>query len=199
MDHGKPPTVLLRGTEALGSRTILLTGQEASPPIETPVQELLDLPARSSTGKKTPRPAVPMPVLRALFARAGGRCEKCRDRGPLQVHHRRPWSDGGSHHLEDLEARCAACHATATTSPTGRTGMKHDKRLGASAKSGAREKQPIRRPRATGDRLRADWSADLLSGTRRIRERSDSPRAGAEVPGKPGLPADGRDRRFPAG
>ncbi|MBI3924853.1 MAG: HNH endonuclease [Armatimonadetes bacterium] len=108
-DRGVLPAAPEKVEEALGSRTILLTGKEASPPIEMPVQELLDLPARSSTGKKTPRPA----VLRALFARAGGRCEKCRGRGPLHVHHRRPWSDGGSHHLEDLEARCAACHAMA--------------------------------------------------------------------------------------
>jgi len=89
-----------------------------APVLETPRPagpEQLQLlsPRKTSRGKSRPRTAVPHSTLRALFVRARGRCEVpgCGGHGFLQVHHRKPWSEGGTNALEDLELRCAACHS----------------------------------------------------------------------------------------
>jgi hypothetical protein len=59
------------------------------------------------------RPAVPRAVLRAVRARANGRCEMpgCGRGGQLHVHHLTPVSDGGIHTVDSLRLLCAACHA----------------------------------------------------------------------------------------
>lgn len=57
------------------------------------------------------RQPVPAAVLRALYGRAGGCCERCGSSGlPLQVHHQKPVSEGGDNALETLELLCPACH-----------------------------------------------------------------------------------------
>ena len=57
------------------------------------------------------RTAIPNPVIRRVFARAGHRCECCgRKGGRLDVHHRNPVSEGGSNDPEFLELLCRACH-----------------------------------------------------------------------------------------
>ena len=40
----------------------------------------------------------------------GGRCARCRLRRPLQIHHRRYRSHGGTHRVENLEPVCWDCH-----------------------------------------------------------------------------------------
>jgi 5-methylcytosine-specific restriction endonuclease McrA len=39
-----------------------------------------------------------------------GRCARCRSRRPLQIHHRRYRSHGGTHRVENLEPVCWDCH-----------------------------------------------------------------------------------------
>ena len=39
-----------------------------------------------------------------------GRCARCRCRRPLQIHHRRYRSHGGTHRLDNLEPVCWDCH-----------------------------------------------------------------------------------------
>jgi HNH endonuclease len=39
-----------------------------------------------------------------------GRCARCRTRRPLQIHHRRYRSHGGTHRVENLEPVCWDCH-----------------------------------------------------------------------------------------
>ena len=39
-----------------------------------------------------------------------GRCARCRLRRPLQIHHRRYRSHGGTHRVENLEPVCWDCH-----------------------------------------------------------------------------------------
>lgn len=57
------------------------------------------------------RTAIPNAIIRRVFARAGHRCECCgRKGGRLDVHHRKPVSEGGSHKLSCLELLCRACH-----------------------------------------------------------------------------------------
>ena len=40
----------------------------------------------------------------------GGVCARCRLRRPLQIHHRRYRSHGGTHRVENLEPVCWDCH-----------------------------------------------------------------------------------------
>lgn len=52
----------------------------------------------------------------AILHRDGGHCQVCGDVRPqqeLHVHHKQPVSEGGTHELENLELRCADCHAEA--------------------------------------------------------------------------------------
>ena len=64
-------------------------------------------PGGQAKGQRTP---VPAPVVRALYARANSRCEKCGGRSFLQIHHKTPVSEGGTNRLEDLELLCSSCH-----------------------------------------------------------------------------------------
>lgn len=59
------------------------------------------------------RRKVPRRLMRALMARAGGKCEKpgCENGPPFDVHHKKPVSRGGQHSLEEIELYCKACHA----------------------------------------------------------------------------------------
>ena len=61
--------------------------------------------------KSTGREHIPNATLRALFARAGNCCERCRARSAhLQVHHVVPVCEGGGNTLDQLRLYCRACH-----------------------------------------------------------------------------------------
>jgi hypothetical protein len=50
----------------------------------------------------------------AILHRDNRECQRCGDSRPqqeLHVHHKEPVDDGGTHELENLELRCADCHA----------------------------------------------------------------------------------------
>ena len=48
---------------------------------------------------------------KAIKARDGNRCRKCRGRQDLEIHHIKPVVDGGTNALENLILLCAKCHA----------------------------------------------------------------------------------------
>jgi HNH endonuclease len=54
---------------------------------------------------------IPNATVRALFARAGNRCERCGTKGRLDVHHTTPVSEGGGNSLKALRLFCSACHS----------------------------------------------------------------------------------------
>src|SRR5262245_58836358 len=65
------------------------------------------------------RNPIPGPVRLAVFKRAGGRCECCGERKPLELHHIRYWIPSHEHPQEwpifgretadDLKAYCRGC------------------------------------------------------------------------------------------
>ena len=61
--------------------------------------------------EKAKRDYIPTATVRALFARAANRCERCGARAPrLDIHHTTPVCEGGGSLLEDLKLYCRACH-----------------------------------------------------------------------------------------
>jgi 5-methylcytosine-specific restriction enzyme A len=51
---------------------------------------------------------------KAALARAGRRCERCSSPLRLQVDHRIPVSQGGTHDLANLQVLCVTCHGRKT-------------------------------------------------------------------------------------
>lgn len=49
---------------------------------------------------------------RIAMQRHDWRCARCRSRRPLQIHHRKYRSHGGTHELANLEPVCWDCHRT---------------------------------------------------------------------------------------
>lgn len=49
-------------------------------------------------------------IKRRVLDRDGHRCQKCGTAAPLQVHHKQPVEDGGSHALDNLLSFCRGCH-----------------------------------------------------------------------------------------
>jgi hypothetical protein len=47
---------------------------------------------------------------RISIQRYDGRCARCRSRRPLQIHHRKYRSHGGTHQVDNLEPVCWDCH-----------------------------------------------------------------------------------------
>ena len=47
---------------------------------------------------------------RKALEQHGWRCARCRRNRPLQIHHRRYRSHGGTHQIENLEPVCWDCH-----------------------------------------------------------------------------------------
>lgn len=47
---------------------------------------------------------------RIAMQRAGWRCSRCRSMRPLQPHHRKYRSHGGTHRIDNLEPVCWDCH-----------------------------------------------------------------------------------------
>ena len=45
-----------------------------------------------------------------VLKKYAGRCARCRSRLPLQIHHRKYRSHGGTHGLDNLEPVCWDCH-----------------------------------------------------------------------------------------
>lgn len=103
------PALIAADLEATSARN-----EEPPPQTSTTKPE-----APTSTGEPEPdlgtstwksRASISNPVLRAVHARAGNRCERCGARGQLCVHHKKPRSDGGSNQIENLELVCLPCH-----------------------------------------------------------------------------------------
>ncbi len=62
-------------------------------------------------GSQHSRDYLPNATIRAVYARAGGCCEQCgRRSGLLDIHHKKPVSEGGDNSLENLELLCRPCH-----------------------------------------------------------------------------------------
>lgn len=58
------------------------------------------------------RTAIPNRILRILFAQAGHRCQRCNSASSLlEVHHKKPVSEGGDNRIESLMVLCRACHS----------------------------------------------------------------------------------------
>ncbi len=78
-----------------------------------PAQKRANVPtATPSPEKKPKRENVPAATLRALYLRAGHRCERCGcSNGAMHVHHPRPVCEGGDNSLESLELLCGPCHS----------------------------------------------------------------------------------------
>ena len=70
-----------------------------------PQQEMLHLEPKA----RRRRPMTAATVV-ALAVACGGYCSRCRERGPLHVHHRQPWSETQTHAWEHLEVLCGGCH-----------------------------------------------------------------------------------------
>ncbi|MGE0490992.1 MAG: HNH endonuclease signature motif containing protein [Vulcanimicrobiota bacterium] len=107
-DRGLLPAEPAAVDEAMKQTGIVV----ACPPPELPAgstqpEQLPLLPSRSKV-----RPGLPVGLVRAVHARALGRCERCSCAGGnLVVHHVRAWSETRCHRLEDLELLCPSCHA----------------------------------------------------------------------------------------
>ncbi|PWU16697.1 MAG: HNH endonuclease, partial [Bdellovibrio sp.] len=50
---------------------------------------------------------------RAIWQRAGSKCEKCGSQFALQIDHCRPWALGGDHQFENLRLLCRNCNQRA--------------------------------------------------------------------------------------
>lgn len=70
------------------------------------------VPKQANPDQVTGRRSIPIPQLRAVYARAQGRCENCGCKGgALQVHHCRAVSRGGRNRARELKLLCPGCHA----------------------------------------------------------------------------------------
>ncbi len=118
----KPPQRVKRAEPARRAKGDDSTGPSSAeaakivvPPSETPATSAGSTEAPLSNprpGKKPKRENVPAATLRALYLRAGHRCERCGcSNGGLHVHHRRPVCEGGDSSLGSLELLCGPCHS----------------------------------------------------------------------------------------
>ncbi|MGE0495839.1 MAG: HNH endonuclease [Vulcanimicrobiota bacterium] len=70
------------------------------------------VPKQTNPDQAAGRRSIPIPQLRAVYARAQGRCENCGCKGgALQVHHCRAVSRGGRNRARELKLLCPGCHA----------------------------------------------------------------------------------------
>ena len=65
---------------------------------------------RDRVSRRKARTPITAALMRSLFLRARGRCEKCGGRGPLHVDHMKPWDDHPVHELSGLQVLCIPCH-----------------------------------------------------------------------------------------
>ena len=81
---------------------------------ESPCKDIEEADQQMAAGSASKRRREPVPAatLRALYLRAGRKCERCGcANAGLHVHHRRPVCEGGSNDLESLELLCGPCHS----------------------------------------------------------------------------------------
>lgn len=111
-ERGLLPAAPAAVDEALKQKGIVVAGpQPVLPAGSRQAEQLPLLPPPSKT-----RTSIPLVLLRAVFTRACGRCERCsHGGGNLVVHHIRAWSETRRHRLEDLEVLCPGCHAAEHT------------------------------------------------------------------------------------
>ncbi|MCA9790915.1 MAG: HNH endonuclease, partial [Candidatus Eremiobacteraeota bacterium] len=107
-DRGLLPAEPAAVDEAMKQTGIVVAAASTELPAGSSRAEQLSLLPNPSKG----RPGLPVGLVRAVYARACGRCERCSCAGGnLVVHHVRAWSDTRQHRLEDLELLCPGCHA----------------------------------------------------------------------------------------
>lgn len=76
-----------------------------------PLRRRTPLRARSRLRERRGPRLIALQTREALVRRARGRCERCdRMAPPLDAHHRRMRSQGGSDALENLSLLCRRCH-----------------------------------------------------------------------------------------
>ncbi len=75
-------------------------------------------PIRGYRQAGQPKPPIPTEVRAVVLARAGGFCEGCGDRKPLELHHLH-YETEGHEHPDDLKALCRSCHLRAHVAPNG--------------------------------------------------------------------------------
>ncbi|MGE0488811.1 MAG: HNH endonuclease signature motif containing protein [Vulcanimicrobiota bacterium] len=107
-DHGLLPAKRAAVDEAMKQTGIVVACPQPELPAGSTQAEQLPLLPNPSKG----RPGLPVGLVRAVYARAFGRCERCScPAGNLVIHHVRAWSETRQHRLEDLELLCPGCHA----------------------------------------------------------------------------------------
>jgi hypothetical protein len=69
-------------------------------------------PEHSQAPKLSARRKIPESILRQVYVRDRGQCQepKCNERKWLEVHHLKPWSQGGGHELPNLLTLCFFHH-----------------------------------------------------------------------------------------
>ncbi|MGE0494870.1 MAG: HNH endonuclease [Vulcanimicrobiota bacterium] len=110
------------------------------------------------------RKKIPADELKAVFARAEGRCENCGCKGgPLQVHHCRPVARGGRNLARELRLLCPACHGVVHEEDFARDpGWRAAKEAATSVrKTEAFTSQPLA---ARGDARPGDLKAGMAGG-----------------------------------
>jgi 5-methylcytosine-specific restriction endonuclease McrA len=61
---------------------------------------------------------VPLSLRRMAIERDGLRCTYCGDTdGPFHIDHKRPWSTGGTHDLDNICVACASCNLLKSNIP----------------------------------------------------------------------------------
>ncbi|MGE0491710.1 MAG: HNH endonuclease signature motif containing protein [Vulcanimicrobiota bacterium] len=106
-DRGLLPAERAAVDEAMKQTGIVVACSQELPAGSTQPEQL-PLPPSRSKG----RPGLSVGLVRAVYARAFGRCERCSCAGGnLVIHHVRAWSETRCHRLEDLELLCPSCHA----------------------------------------------------------------------------------------
>ena len=100
-----PPAAVEEAMKQPG--VVVACPQSKLPAGSRPAEQLPLFPSRSKA-----RPGLPVGLVRAVYARAFGRCERCSCAGGnLVIHHVRAWSETRTHRLEDLQLLCPGCHA----------------------------------------------------------------------------------------
>jgi HNH endonuclease len=93
--------LLLEKEEGRKFKRLKRPKREGSPPVEK-VEEAQKGPRK--------RKAIPLPLQRALYERAGNKCERCGSVHKLQINHRFPWSIGGEDTFDNLNILCFNCN-----------------------------------------------------------------------------------------
>jgi hypothetical protein len=81
------------------------------------IESTAGLPSAKPTRMKVLQRNLPKPLCREIFQRDAASCtykgvngKICGSQNFLQIHHLRPWAQGGNHRPENLQILCAAHH-----------------------------------------------------------------------------------------